>query len=407
MLNDRYAGVPKPPATWTLAPLGELADFINGFPFKPSDWSRIGTPIIRIQNLNGGRDFNRFVGRIDDRYRVEPGDLLFSWSGNRGTSFGPSLWRGEAGLLNQHIFNVKDLRGAQKDFLFHVLRFLTSLIEREAHGGSGIVHIKKSELVRFKVPLPPLPEQRTIAAILSSVDNALERTQAVIDQVQVVKKGLMQELLTNGLPGRHTKFKQTEIGEVPEEWEVLCLGDILAGIDAGWSPVCEGRPASGDEWGVLKVSSVTSGRYLPEENKALTSQEPRDGIEVLAGDVLLARANGVLDLVGRAAFVFSTFPRLMLSDKTLRLRPVLNRIEPLFLTTLLNSRRIHAQVLKRTTGSHMRNVSQAALRSVLIPVPSLSEQAAITSIIRDTEHRRITEERLLGQLRRKRVTNTV
>ena len=62
---------------------------------------------------------------------------------------------------------------------------------------------------------PSLREQRKIAAILSSVDDAIEKTQAVIDQVQVVKRGLMQELLTRGLPGRHTRFKQTEIGEVP------------------------------------------------------------------------------------------------------------------------------------------------------------------------------------------------
>ena len=61
-----------------------------------------------------------------------------------------------------------------------------------------------------------------LAAILSSVDDAIEKTQAVIDQVQVVKRGLMQQLLTRGLPGRHTRFKQTEIGEIPEEWGVPC-----------------------------------------------------------------------------------------------------------------------------------------------------------------------------------------
>ena len=71
-------------------------------------------------------------------------------------------------------------------------------------------------MVRLLVPRPPLPEQRKIAAILSSVDDAIEKTQAVIDQLQVVKRGLMQELLTRGLPGRHTQFKPTEIGNVPK-----------------------------------------------------------------------------------------------------------------------------------------------------------------------------------------------
>ncbi len=76
----------------------------------------------------------------------------------------------------------------------------------------------KTPKFRLKFHLPVLPGQRKIAAILSSVDGAIEKTQAVIEQVQVVKRGLMQELLTRGLPGRHTQFKQTEIGEIPEVW---------------------------------------------------------------------------------------------------------------------------------------------------------------------------------------------
>ena len=75
--------------------------------------------------------------------------------------------------------------------------------------------LRAGDIKRVGILLPPLPEQHKIAAILSSVDDAIEKTQAVIDQVQVVKRGLMQELLTRGLPGRHTRFKQTEIGEIP------------------------------------------------------------------------------------------------------------------------------------------------------------------------------------------------
>ena len=90
-------------------------------------------------------------------------------------------------------------------------------------GTSGRQRVPASVFDDFKVGVPPLPEQRKIAAILSSLDDAIEKTQAVIDQVQVVKRGLMQELLTRGLPGRYTRFKQTEIGEIPEEWDFLPL----------------------------------------------------------------------------------------------------------------------------------------------------------------------------------------
>jgi type I restriction enzyme S subunit len=100
---------------------------------------------------------------------------------------------------------------------------------------NGLLNIRADEFFSCDVPLPPLSEQRKIAAILSSVDEAIEKTQAVIDQVQVVKKGLMQELLTRGLPGRHKKFKKTEIGEIPADWEVRRLGD-LATIGNGSTP---------------------------------------------------------------------------------------------------------------------------------------------------------------------------
>ena len=93
------------PQHWEVTPLKHLAEFINGDAFKPTEWAESGTPIIRIQNLNGSDDFNYFDGEVEPRYLVHDGDLLFGWSGNRGTSFGPFLWRKtEVCALNQHIF---------------------------------------------------------------------------------------------------------------------------------------------------------------------------------------------------------------------------------------------------------------------------------------------------------------
>ncbi len=96
----------------------------------------------------------------------------------------------------------------------------------------GIMSGLNAGIVRtLELPLPPLPEQKKIAAILSSVDEAIQATQLVIDQTRRVKEGLLQDLLTHGLPG-HTRFKQTEIGEIPESWEVRRLGDI-ASVERG------------------------------------------------------------------------------------------------------------------------------------------------------------------------------
>ena len=89
----------------------------------------------------------------------------------------------------------------------------------------------------FEVGIPPLSEQRKIATILSSVDDAIEKTRAVIEQVQVVKRGLMQELLTRGLPGQHTRFKVTEIGEMPIDWNTKSVGDVFEVLDRMRKPL--------------------------------------------------------------------------------------------------------------------------------------------------------------------------
>ena len=266
-------------------------------------------------------------------------------------------------------------------------------------GTSGRQRVPVNVFDDFEVGVPRLPEQRKIAAILSSVDAAIEKTQAVIDQVQVVKRGLMQELFTRGLPGRHTRFKQTEIGEIPDCWQVVVLDEVLEGIEAGWSPTCEGRPAELSEWGVLKVSSISSGHYRQYENKALADgMEPRPQIEVKEGDVLVARASGVLALVGRSALVHRTRRKLMLSDKTLRVQAKETVMRSVFLRLLLEDSRVRQQVLLRTTGSHMRNISQRALRRVPIPVPPLEEQKRIEMLEVHTNTRLDEDRKSLRQL---------
>src|SRR5436190_1269352 len=94
----------------------ETADFINGLAFKPAEWSRAGTPIIRIQNLTGtNAAFNYFAGEIDDRFRIRRGDILISWS----ASLGVYVWNGPEAVLNQHIFKVRLKRGIDQRYFYY------------------------------------------------------------------------------------------------------------------------------------------------------------------------------------------------------------------------------------------------------------------------------------------------
>ena len=117
------------PAGWYVTNLGSLCNLSSGNGFTPQDWSNNGLPIIRIQNLNGSKEFNYFSGVPDEKWIVEEGDLLFAWAGVKGVSFGPCLWPGPRGVLNQHIYKIQPVENINKIWLYEVLKFLTKNIE--------------------------------------------------------------------------------------------------------------------------------------------------------------------------------------------------------------------------------------------------------------------------------------
>lgn len=204
---------------WRSTPLKAEVTLKNGKAYNAKDWKKEGYPIIRIQNLrNPLAEFNYFQGDPETEVPIRSGDLVFSWSGSKGTSFGPHIWQGELGVLNQHIFKVEMNPGSQlgQDFLYYALRFLTAVIEDKAYGLAALVHVRKGDLESTPIPFPPLPEQKTIAHILSTVQRAIEAQERIIQTTTELKKALMHKLFTEGL--RNEPQKQTEIGPVPESW---------------------------------------------------------------------------------------------------------------------------------------------------------------------------------------------
>lgn len=186
----------KIPKSWEVLQLGDIADFVNGRGFKPHEWKTTGYPIIRIQNLNGSPEFNYFQGKFDKKLLVHNGDLLFAWSGSRGTSFGPHIWNGETGVLNYHTWNVKYSENVNRDFLYFALGRLTVQIEGEAHGASALVHTQKIRIVKYRLAFPPPAEQEAISHRLSHVNVYLSLGLREIAFLRNVKSALMQKLLT-------------------------------------------------------------------------------------------------------------------------------------------------------------------------------------------------------------------
>ena len=172
----------------------DACDLINGKAFKPEDWSDEGLPIVRIQNLNNDQaPFNFFNGEIKEQYLIDTGELLFSWSGTPGTSFGAFFWNRGKAVLNQHIFRVKPKIEFNLSFLQFALNGRFDYIISKAHGGVGLQHITKKELDEVELLLPALDRQSEFAAFVEQADKSKLAVQQSIAELEELKKSLMQK----------------------------------------------------------------------------------------------------------------------------------------------------------------------------------------------------------------------
>lgn len=170
---------------WKKIKIGDLCDLYNGKAFKPSDWEKKesgGLPIVRIQNLNNNNlEYNYFTGKIDNQVIINNGDLLFSWSGSRGTSFGPHIWNGGKAILNQHIFKVIHKDNILRKFFYFMLKDAVKEVEENLHGGVGLVHITKRNLEIIETSLPPLKIQKQVVEKIETEITTVESCRKLIE----------------------------------------------------------------------------------------------------------------------------------------------------------------------------------------------------------------------------------
>ncbi len=222
---------------WPVKTLGELFEFKNGRGFKKTEWSTAGLPIIRIQNLNSdSASYNYFSGTFDEGILVEPGDLLFSWSGSIGTSFGPHIWHRSSGLLNQHIFKVNPKVPIDTDYAHYCLRAITAEIERSVNGAVGLVHITKEKLNKFKIPMPPLEEQKRIVELLDAATARVTELTTCYEQARTHANNLFASALRDALESGQSAPLRT-LDELCEEGIVkLGRGNIISKKDIAVKP---------------------------------------------------------------------------------------------------------------------------------------------------------------------------
>jgi len=237
--------------------------------------------------------------------------------------------------------------------------------------GSTFDAINNSDLRDLDILLPPLPEQKKIAAILSSVDEAIQATQAVIEQTRRVKEGLLQELLTKGIG--HTRFKQTEIGEIPEGWEIAPIAEVSRVID------CKHRtPAYSDSgFPVVRPGDVGNGALSLEGCLVVSQGEYDDLIEKhrpQVGDIVYSRNQNY----GASAYVEEDLEFAIGQDVCI-IQPT--KLRTLFMHYTLSSEVIWKQIRRIMAGSTFKRINLGDIRKFKVPVVPVEEQRAVEAAI--------------------------
>lgn len=185
-----------PPEGWRTVPFSALADYVNGRAFKPEDWGTVGLPIIRIAQItNPDAATNFYDGEVNPRNLIDSDDLIFSWS----ATLAVMRWTKGPAVLNQHLFKVTPTKGIDRDWLQFRLEASIPDLADEAHG-TTMKHIRKGTLSSKSTLVPPLGEQRRIAEVLRSVDDAIAAADLVAQQWAATFETLLEVAFAEGEP---------------------------------------------------------------------------------------------------------------------------------------------------------------------------------------------------------------
>ena len=349
--------------------------------------NRIGEnqkPFLRTSNILWEKivfdelDHMHFSEQEEVKFQLEKNDLLVCEGGDIGRS---AIWNNEVEncYYQNHLHRLR-AKSDEIDPVFILQWLQYSFVYGNIYFGRGnvttIPNLSKSRLSELIIPQPKLPEQRKIAHVLSKVQKAIEQQDKLIRTTTELKKALMQKLFTEGTRGEPQK--ETEIGLVPESWDVVKMEECLLQTQYGLS-------AKGNEKGNVPILRMTNQKdgYISDENLQYVNISEKEFVKfkVNIDDVIFNRTNS-FELVGRTA-IFKLSGDCIFASYLIRLITNSKKLYPEFLNFYLNADETQNRLKSiATRGVSQSNISATRLRGFVIPLPSLAEQIEIISTIK-------------------------
>ena len=373
------------PANWRKSKLKYLGVYINGYAFKPSDWSARGRQIIRIQDLTGSNsgEPNYFNGTLDEKYRVVNGDILVSWA----ATLDAFIWTKEDGWLNQHIFKAVPNEKIVKGYFLWLLKIAMDNMNNDDKHGIVMQHVTIGLFNNYVVPLAPYTEQQAIADYLdetcSKIDEIIAEAKASIDEYKKLRQGIIFEAVTKGLD-KNVEMKSTSvgwIGTVPSHWRVAKIRQVAEFYNGDRSSK---YPSGNDivSEGIIFITSNNLGYIVLNTNistnKFITKQKYDDlgGAKLRINDIVFCLRGSV----GKCA-INKTFDEGTIASSLVVIRA--KKVDADYLNYVLQNHRITDEAIVNAIGIGSLNLAAHDISEFYMPIPPEREMQDIVRYLDD------------------------
>jgi type I restriction enzyme, S subunit len=346
---------------WVETPIGDVAQVLSGFAFKSELFNKSeGIPLIRIRDLPK-RDSTEalYSGSYEDRYVVKKGDFLIGMDGE----FHCYEWNGPDALLNQRVCRIQDFkigRVVPRYIYFAVNQYLDK-IEQDT-GYTTVKHISAKQVLGITIPLPPLPEQKRIVDLISSVDSYIEALQHQLESAKRSRSAVLHELLTAG----------------GDDWVETTLGNVCDFVngDRGKNyPSAKFRQSHGIPF--INAGHLDKG-IVNFDSMDFISEEVFEKLgsgKIQPGDTLFCLRGSV----GKFANV-EDLQKGAIASSLVIIRPN-SQITREFLMHYLDSDLCSSELKQSLTGAVQPNLSANNLKSFKISLPTLGKQIEIGDLL--------------------------
>lgn len=361
------------PIEWEVRYLEDVCEILDSYrkPIKASDREEMKGDI-PYYGASGVIDWiNDFIFDEELILLGEDGENLNSRNTDLAFKISGKSWVNN----HAHVFRIANKNRDNIDFMVY---YLESKDYSRYIAGSAQPKITQAQCRKFLLPSPDLKEQEKIASILSTVDEQIDNVDALIEKNKELKKGLMQTLLTKGIG--HTKFKTTEIGEIPEEWEVKKIIDIATTTSGGTPSRAKKEYYENGIYPWVKTGELYN-KYISETEEYITEDALKKSSAKLVqeGAVIIAMYGatiGKLSIAKRSVTTNQACCSIICND---------NICYNEYLYYRLDFEK--ENIINLGAGGAQPNISQDIIKSYKLAIPSIVEQQRIALILSEIDEK--------------------